>query len=71
LPGRQVDPEFASANGMAAWCYARRKLNGWVADREAEVAETARLARQATKLGKDDAVALAAGGYALLIVVGH
>ena len=55
---------------MAAWCYARRKLNGWVADREAEVAETARLARQATKLGKYDAVALAAGGYALLIVVG-
>ena len=66
----RLDPEFASANGMAAWCYARRKLNGWVADREAEVAETARLARQATKLGKYDAVALAAGGYALLIVVG-
>jgi len=66
----RLDAGFASANGMAAWCHAQRKLNGWVEDREAEIAETTRLARQAIRLGKDDAVALAAGGYALLIVVG-
>src|SRR5262249_9896795 len=43
----ELDPKFAPADGMAAWCYAWRKLNGWMVDREAEITETARLARQA------------------------
>ena len=41
-----------------------------MADREAEVAEAARLARQAAELGKDDAVALCTAGIALSFVVG-
>src|SRR5262249_30761107 len=61
----ELDPNFASAYGMAAWCYAWRKLNGWMADRAKETAEAARLARQAVELGKDDAVALSRGGFAL------
>jgi adenylate cyclase len=64
----KLDPEFASPYGMAAWCHAWRKMNGWVADREAEIAETARLARRAVELGKDDAVALAMGGFALAFI---
>jgi TolB-like protein len=68
----KLDPDFASAYGMAAWCYALRKMNGWVGDDpEAEIAETARLARQAAELGKDDAVALAMAGYTLAWVVGE
>ncbi|MFB1635255.1 winged helix-turn-helix domain-containing tetratricopeptide repeat protein [Pseudomonas sp. AP-1] len=59
------DPDFASAYGMAAWCYFWRKLNGWMGDRTQEIAEGARLARLAVELGRDDAVALTRGGHAL------
>lgn len=61
----ELDPEFAAAYGMAAWCYIWRKLNGWVVDRAKEASEGARLARRAVELGKDDAVALSRGGHAL------
>jgi TolB-like protein len=67
----ELDPNFASAYGMAAWCYAWRKRNGWMADRSAEIAETARLALQAAHLGKDDAIALSMGGFALAYAVGE
>jgi TolB-like protein len=56
------DPDFATAYGMAAWCYVWRKVNGWMADRTQEAAEATRLARRAVELGKDDAVALCWGG---------
>ncbi len=61
----EMDAEFASAYGMAAWCHFWRKLNGWMADRAEEIAEGARLARLAVELGRDDAVALTRGGHAL------
>ena len=61
----ELDPEFASAYGMAAWCHFWRKLNGWMTDRPREIAEGVRLARLAVELGRDDAVALTRGGHAL------
>jgi TolB-like protein len=66
----ELDPDFASAYAMAAWCYFWRKLNGWMDDRTQEVAEGARLARRAVELGSDDAVALARSGTALHHFVG-
>ena len=60
----ELDPDFASAYGMAAWCYIWRRLNGWVVDRAHETSEGARLAKRAVELGKDDAVALSRGGHA-------
>ena len=66
----ELDPDFASAYGMAAWCYIRRLAEGDIIDRARERAETERLARQAARLGKDDALALAAGGFALVRFVG-
>ena len=60
----ELDPNFASAYGMAAWCYIWRRLNGWVVDRAHETSEGARLAKRAVELGKDDAVALSRGGHA-------
>jgi TolB-like protein/Tfp pilus assembly protein PilF len=66
----EIDPDFASAYAMAAWCYFWRKINGWMDDRAQEVAEGARLARRAAQLGKDDAVALARGGHALAHLAG-
>jgi TolB-like protein/Tfp pilus assembly protein PilF len=65
----ELDPDFASAHGMAALCYAQRKAFGWMSERGREIAEAARLARGAIQLGKDDAVALATGGYVLAFVV--
>ncbi len=61
----ELDPEFASAYGMEAWCYFWRKVNGWMADRPREIAEGTRLARLAVELGRNDAVALTRGGHAL------
>jgi TolB-like protein len=61
----RLDPDFASAYGMAAWCHFWRKVNGWMTDHALEVAEGARLARRAVELGKDDAVALTRSGHAL------
>jgi len=59
------DRDFASAYGMAAWCYFWRMVNGWMTDRPREIAEARRLAGRAAELGKDDAVALTFGGLAL------
>jgi TolB-like protein/class 3 adenylate cyclase/tetratricopeptide (TPR) repeat protein len=67
----ELDPQYSSAFGMAAWCHVVRKVNGWMGnDLLQEVAETRRLARRATGLGRDDAVALCWGGYALSYVAG-
>src|SRR5712671_5663530 len=43
----EFDPDFATAYGMAAWCYAWRKISGWMTDPAQEVAEGARLAWRA------------------------
>jgi tetratricopeptide (TPR) repeat protein len=37
----EIDPVYAAAHGSAAWCYAQRKSQGWVADRARETAEAA------------------------------
>ena len=66
----ELDPDFAAAYGMAARCYMQRKGFGWVTDRDREIAETARMARRAADLGRDDAVALCTAGFALAIVLG-
>ena len=71
LKAIELDPDFAAAYGMAAWCCVWRKANGWVTDRVKEFGEAERLARRAVALGKDDAVALARGGHALAYVVGE
>ncbi len=66
----ELDPNFASAYGMAARCYSQRKAGGWAEDRVQEAVEAERLAWRAVDLGKDDALALATAGIALAFVVG-
>lgn len=63
----ELDPEFASAHGLAAWCYTRRKQFRWMKDRH-ELIELERLAHRAVSLGKEDAIALCSGGWALVHV---
>jgi tetratricopeptide (TPR) repeat protein len=65
-----LDPEFASAHAMAAWCYFWRRVNGWCTDVAKETRDGARLARRAVELGRDDAVALTRGGHALAHLAG-
>ena len=66
----ELDSEFAAAYGLAARCYSRRQVNGWMADPATESIEATRLARRAARLGKDDAVALCGAGLTLAIVAG-
>jgi tetratricopeptide (TPR) repeat protein len=66
----ELDPDYAAAHGMAAWCYARAKTNGWTSDPVKEKAEAAKLARRAVNLGNEDSVALGAAGFALAYSVG-
>jgi TolB-like protein len=65
----ELDPGFAAAYAMAAYCYLLRKGRRWTTDPVWETAETARLAREAVRLGKDDAVSLSRAGHALAYVV--
>ena len=65
----ELDPDFASAYGRATVCYVIAKGNGWISVTGNEIAEVTRLAQRAVELGKDDAMALAASGWALAFVV--
>jgi TolB-like protein len=66
----ELDSNFAAAYAMAARSYSQRKSGGWTTDRAHEVAETARLARRAGELGRDDASVLCSAGAAMAFVVG-
>jgi TolB-like protein len=57
----QLDPGFASAYAMAAWCYAV-PLSFWRAGRKEEL-EAERLARLGARLGPNDATALCIAGF--------
>lgn len=61
----EIDPQFASAYAMAAWCHCWRKINSWNTDPAREMTEGVRLARRAVELDKGDAVVLTRSGHAL------
>jgi TolB-like protein len=61
----EIDPAYALAHGMAAFCCYWRKISGWLSDPTREIAEGTRLAHRAVELGKDDALALTRAGHAL------
>ena len=61
----ELDPEFAAAYGMTAWCYFRRYSNIVMTDLAQESAEAVTMARRAVELGNDDAIALCMGGVTL------
>ncbi len=65
----ELDPAFAIAYAFGAACYVQRQALGWMTDRQKEVSETARLARKAVQLDRDDAVVLSRAGHALAYVV--
>lgn len=70
LRAAELDPGFASAYAMAAQCYSQRMAGGWAERTPEEAAAAERLARKAIKLGQDDALALATGGFCLAYLNG-
>jgi adenylate cyclase len=61
----ELEPDFATPYAMAARCYSRRRAQGWILDKTWEEAEVRRLASHILAVGRDDAVALCIGGFAL------
>jgi TolB-like protein/class 3 adenylate cyclase len=67
----EIDPNFASAYGLATWCYCfRRSFLPWDENREQEVGKAHRLIARAVELGKDDAFALCCAGFARGYILG-
>jgi TolB-like protein len=66
----QRDTNYGAAYGSAARSYVQKKAGGWSNNRDHEIAESRRLANLAVRHGRDDAVALATAGIALVYVVG-
>jgi TolB-like protein/class 3 adenylate cyclase len=67
----ELDPTYAAPCSWAVIAYSRRKQGLWMVDAGAEIAEGIRLSRKAIELGKDDAVALCAGGFGLAFLGGE
>jgi len=67
LKAIDLDENFSTAYGMAAWCLVRRKLNGWAdaGQEQSELEKAAQVSERAVECGKDDAIALAASGLAI------
>jgi adenylate cyclase len=66
-----VDPDYASAYGLAAYCHVRQLQRGWSSSSELDIERGIRLARLAAEKGQDDAEALWMGGLALAMMGGE
>jgi TolB-like protein len=53
-----IDPSYAPAMALAAYCHTERCEQGWTEDPEADAKNASRLASRAVELGKDDATVL-------------
>jgi TolB-like protein len=60
-----LDPDYAPAMALAAYCCAECRTQGWCNDAEAESAEGVRLARRAVAISKDNANVLWMAAYTL------
>jgi len=59
-----LDASYAPAMGLAAYCYAMRRVQGWMKNPRMEIAEGLRLAAAAAEIGKDDATVLWRAAFA-------
>jgi adenylate cyclase len=65
LRALEIDPDYGPAAGLAGWCRAVQKWQGWIKPTGSEYAEGARLARQALATATDDPDALWMAGHTL------
>ena len=61
----ELEPDFAAAHAMIAWCHEQRYLRGGMQEEARNAA--LRHARQAIAAGGDDAVALATAGFVIAV----
>lgn len=59
-----LEPDYASAMALLAWCYCLRPAHGWVASKDREAEAALRLSRTAIDAAPDDPEALCYAGYA-------
>jgi adenylate cyclase len=64
-----LEPDYAVALGLKAWCHLRGYLCSWAGSEETERTAGERAARRALALGQDDPTALALGGFVLAALV--
>lgn len=64
----QLEPDYAAALAMAAWCHAQRCVYSWTENSEAEIQLTLELASKAVKLAANDSFALSMLGAAHTLV---
>ena len=60
-----IDPLYAPAMALAAYCYAGGSIQGWSHDLNADAKDGLRLAKRALELGKDDGNVLWMAAYAM------
>ena len=65
-----IDPDYAPAMALAAFCQTERYMQGWSKSREADMAEGLRMAQRALELGSEDAGVLWMTAFALRILGG-
>jgi TolB-like protein len=63
-----LDPGYAVALGLKAWCHLRAHLHAWAGDDDAERTAGEHAARRALASGRDDPTALAMGGFVLSLL---
>jgi tetratricopeptide (TPR) repeat protein len=49
-----IDPSYAPAQAMLAWCPTQQRAQGWRALSDADLADSVRLARRSVEAGRDD-----------------
>ena len=64
----QLEPDYAAALSMAAWCHAQRCVYNWTEDPDTESRLTLQLANKAVKLAANDSFALSMLGAAHTLV---
>jgi TolB-like protein/class 3 adenylate cyclase len=62
------EPAYALALAFAAWCHEQRLVRGWPPVGQDDTGTAIALARRAISAGSDDAMALAAAGFVLVMV---
>jgi TolB-like protein len=60
-----IDPSYAQALGLAAFCFAECRVQGWTLDPEAETTKGLLYAERAVELAKDDSNVLWMAAYAI------
>src|SRR5215831_1117376 len=66
-----IDPGYAPAAGLAAWCILLTIVQGWLAPEQRRSEEAVRLARRALDTGKDDPDCLWMAAFTLFFLAGE